>query len=442
MMPFQSILADIDKLKSVLDSYYPIPNDRLQKINYKFRLEWNYHSNKMEGGTLTFEETRSVMMAQLDIHGKPLRDVLEMRGHDEVIKNIQKVGRGEIRLTENKIKDIHKAIIFDDDDLLGVLKNRNNYIYNYAGERFDFTPKEETATALNTLTNWLDNELKAVNRKQKKSKRTIPEIAFEYHLRFLTIHPFLDGNGRTGRILMNLILISNGYSPIIIRTEEKDVYSKLIAHAQQYEENPIPFYEMLGKLLIRSLQTCIKGAEGDNIFEMEDWEKRLQLLGQQNTMEQYILKSEKGISAAFDNTFLPLLNYAELKLSAFDKLYAQKSTLNTISMGDDPVTYTTLGVPEIIKQLKNEDKLGALQAILVCFEWSDFKKFSKMDSIYVNLGINLTETGFSIRKSTFLKAIVIEKKYNESMSYEEIQLFINELGNQLTDTIENQLFTN
>jgi Fic family protein len=442
MMPLESILADIDKLKSVLDSYYPIPNDRLQKINYKFRLEWNYHSNKMEGGTLTFEETRSVMMAQLEIHGKPLRDVLEMRGHDEVIKNIQKVGRGDIRLTENRIKDIHKAIIFEADDLPGLFKNRNNYIYNYAGERFDFTPKEETAAALNTLTNWLDNELKALNKKQKKSKRTIPDIAFEYHLRFLTIHPFLDGNGRTGRILMNLILISYGYPPIIIRTEEKDVYSKLIAHAQQYEENPIPFYALLGKLLIRSLETCIKGAAGDNIFEMEDWEKRLQLLEHQNTMEQNILKSEKGISSAFDNTFLPLLNYAELKLSAFDKLYAQKSTLKTISMGDDPVTYTTLDVPEIIKQLKDEHKLGALQAILVCFEWSDFKKSSKIDSIYVNLGINLMETGFSIRKSTFLKATVIEKKYNESMSYEEIQLFINELGSQLTDTIENQLFTN
>ena len=250
-MPLESILADIATLKSELDSYHPISNDRLQKINYKFRLEWNYHSNKMEGGTLTFEETRSVMMAQLEINGKPLRDVLEMRGHDEVIKNIQKIGRGDIRLTENRIKDIHKAIIFEADDLPGVLKNRNNYIYNYAGERFDFTPKEDTAAALNTLTNWLDNELKAVNRKQKKSKRTIPDIAFEYHLRFLTIHPFLDGNGRTGRILMNLILISNGYPPIIIRTEEKDVYSKLIAHAQQYEENPVPFYEMLGNLLIR-----------------------------------------------------------------------------------------------------------------------------------------------------------------------------------------------
>jgi Fic family protein len=425
MMPFQSILADIDKLKSVLDGYYPIPNDRLQKINYKFRLEWNYHSNKMEGGTLTFEETRSVMMAQLDIHGKPLRDVLEMRGHDEVIKNIQKVGRGEIRLTENKIKDIHKAIIFDDDDLPGILKNRNNYIYNYAGERFDFTPKEETAAALNTLTNWLDNALKAVNKKSKKAKRTIPDIAFEYHLRFLTIHPFLDGNGRTGRILMNLILISNGYPPIIIRTEEKDVYSKLIAHAQQYEENPLPFYEMLG-----------------NIFEMEDWEKRLQLLEHQNTKEQNIVKSEKTIFTVLDNTFLPLLSYAELKFSAFDKLYAHKSTANTILLEDNLGTFDTLNVAETVKQLKNNHQLGALRTITVCLQWSDFKQSRKVENISITLELRLTETGFSICKSTLLNTFVVEKKYNEYMSYEEIQRFINEIGSQITDTIENQLFAN
>ena len=72
-MIVQNILIEIEALKRELDSCYPIPIDRLQKINYKLRLEWNYHSNKMEGGTLTFEETRSVMMAQLEIRGKPLR---------------------------------------------------------------------------------------------------------------------------------------------------------------------------------------------------------------------------------------------------------------------------------------------------------------------------------------------------------------------------------
>ncbi len=436
-MSLKSILLNIDALKTALDSHYPIPNDRLQKINYKFRLDWNYHSNKMEGGTLTFEETRSVMMAQLEIHGKPLRDVLEMRGHDEVIKNIQNIGRGDLRLTENRIKDIHKAIIFDTDDLPGQFKNRDNYIYNYAGERFDFTPKEETAEALNALTNWLENALKALGKPKNSPKRTVPDIAFEYHLRFLTIHPFLDGNGRTGRILLNLILISNGYPPIIIRTEEKEMYGKHIAHAQQYEQNSMPLYEMLGNLLVRSFETCLKGAKGDNIFELEDWEKRLKLLNN-TSKEREIMKSSETIKAILNNVFLPFLDYADMKLAAFDKLFAQKSRRNTFEM-TDLSTFEAVDTREAINNLSDTDRVGALKQIKVCFDWSGFKKSSNVSNISVNLTIAFEEKTFFIQTSPAFGQLAIEKKYDEQMSNKEIQNIVNKLGENLTNEIENQL---
>ena len=308
-MPLSDILKKIEILKQELDSLYPIPNDRLQKINYKLRLEWNYHSNKMEGGTLTFEETSSVMMENLEINGKPLRDVIEMHGHDEVIKNIQKMGKGDVRITENRIKEIHKTIIYDKEDTPGRFKDRNNYIYNYAGERFDFIPFDETIEAMNSLTNWLDNSLKTYTKGE--SKVSIPEIAFEYHLRFLTIHPFLDGNGRTGRILLNLILISQGYPPLIIRADEKDLYSKLIAHAQQYEENPIPFYELLAKLLVRSLELCVKGAKGENIFELDEKEEVRQKEIASNIAQKMKLNGENSEKIAI---------YTGLSMDEIDKL--------------------------------------------------------------------------------------------------------------------------
>lgn len=440
MMSLQSILLNIDALKTDLDSCYPILNDRLQKINYKFRLDWNYHSNKMEGGTLTFEETRSVMMEQLEIHGKPLRDVLEMHGHDEVIKNIQKLGRGVLRLTENRIKDIHKAIIFDADDLPGQFKNRDNYIYNYAGERFDFTPKEDTAAALNTLTNWLENELNALKKAKKSSKRTVPDIAFEYHLRFLTIHPFLDGNGRTGRILLNLILISNGYPPVIIRTEEKEMYGKYIAHAQQYEQNPTPLYEMLGNLLVRSLETCLKGAKGDNVFELEDWEKRLELLNNASK-EHEIVKSSETIEAVLSNTFLPFLTYADMKLSSFDKLFSQKLRSNTFEM-TDITTFQAADIREAIKNLHDTNRLEALTQIKICFDWSSFKKSSKVSNLSVVLTIIFEEKAFFIQMSPVFGLVSIEKRYDEQISHKEIQNIVNKLGENLTNEIESQLIRN
>ena len=266
-MLLETYLSEIEKRKTELDGFYPIPNNLLNTINYKLRLEWNYHSNKMEGGTLTFQETRSVMMEQLEIHGKPLRDVMEMRGHDEVVKNIQKMGKGEVSITENRIKEIHKTIIFDKEDKPGQFKDRNNYIYNYQGERYDFIDSDDTIEAMNKLSNWLENALKL--HEKGKYPMNIPQIAFDYHLRFLTIHPFLDGNGRTARILTNLILIANGYPPIIVKTEEKEVYNKHISHAQQYEQNPESLYIFLAQLLIRSFDITIKGAKGENLYESD-----------------------------------------------------------------------------------------------------------------------------------------------------------------------------
>ena len=435
-MSLQSILLNINALKTALDDCHPISNDRLQKINYKFRLDWNYHSNKMEGGTLTFEETRSVMMAQLEIHGKPLRDVLEMRGHDEVIKNIQKLGRGDLQLTENRIKDIHKSIIFEADDLPGQYKNRDNYIYNYAGERFDFTPKEETAAALNTLTNWLENALNALKKTKNASKRTVPDIAFEYHLRFLTIHPFLDGNGRTGRILLNLILISNGYPPVIIRTEEKEIYGKHIAHAQQYEQNTTPLYEMLGNLLVRSLETCLKGAKGDNVFELEDWEKRLEVLNNASK-ETEIVKSSETIEAVLNNTFLPFLTYADMKLSSFDKLFTQKSrtyTFGTVNLA----IFEVADVREAIKNLHETNRVKALNQITICFDWSDFKKSQKVRNMSVNFTITFEEKTFFIQTLPAFGRLPIEKRYDEQVSNFEFQNIVNKLGENLTSEIENQ----
>ena len=436
-MVLQNILIEINGLKRELDGCYPIPIDRLQKINYKLRLEWNYHSNKMEGGTLTFEETRSVMMAQLEIRGKPLRDVMEMHGHDETIKKIQKIGQNDLRLTENRIKEIHKAIIFDEENTPGRFKKRNNYIYNYLGERFDFTPEDETIEAMNTLSNWLDNELTA--HKKGKSKKTIPEIAFEYHLRFLTIHPFLDGNGRTGRILMNLILIANNFPPVIIRTEEKDVYSKYIAHAQQYEENPMPLYEMLGNLLIRSLKICLKGAKGENIFELEDWEKRLQLLEYQTLNNEItLIKSNETVYLTLENSILPLLEYTEMKLSSFDRLFSKKTKQVFLKFENNPMLggndwKTTIGT------IKTQDKLNDLKEIDFILGWSDFKTFGKnIQDVSIYLQIFLRKEGFQIQRLAHLQP-TIEKKYSEILTYEEIINFINTIGNEITDEIENKL---
>ena len=129
-----------------------------KRINYKFRLDWNYHSNSMEGNTLTKEETRSVMVGNLTVGGKPYKDVAEMRGHDDVVQEILKIGKGEVRLSEKCVKDIHRSIMYEEGPKkrteIGEWKSKDNYVLNYKGERFDFKSHTEVADEMPRLIGW------------------------------------------------------------------------------------------------------------------------------------------------------------------------------------------------------------------------------------------------------------------------------------------------
>src|SRR5689334_15305184 len=115
-MSYREKRDQIDQLQQKINAYGELSSEVKKKINYKFRLDWNYYSNTMEGNTLTIDETRSVMVGNITVDGKPIKDVLEMKGHDEVIANILKIGKGELRISEKRILDIHKGIMHEEDE--------------------------------------------------------------------------------------------------------------------------------------------------------------------------------------------------------------------------------------------------------------------------------------------------------------------------------------
>lgn len=248
-------IAQIEALRTKIEAKGILPDSMKQKINYRFRLLWNFHSNSMEGNTLTEQETRSVMVGNITIQGKPIKDVIEMRGHDEVIDKILKIGKGELHISEKRIKEIHQAIMFEEDEnqrsKIGKWKTEDNYIYNSRGERFDFVPFREIPSQMHELINWLNAETETI-RNGKKETITAVRLAWEFHLRYLTIHPFYDGNGRTARILTNLILISFGFPPIYITLKEKANYYSYLSEIQIYDAPPNLFYSFLNQSLIRS----------------------------------------------------------------------------------------------------------------------------------------------------------------------------------------------
>lgn len=324
----------IDHLKKQIEDYGPIEAQILRKINYKLRLEWNYTSNSMEGNTLTVEETRGVMMNNITVTDKPLKDVLEVKGHDKVISDILKIGKGELNISESRIREIHKGIMYEDDivlkDKIGKWKTQENYITNYKSERFDFVAAADVAEKMHQLINWLNNEKEKIDRKAKDAISPVL-VAFKFHLEYLTIHPFYDGNGRTARILTNLILIAYGFPPIYIKAKEKEAYYRYIADVQAYGGSPELFYEFMADRLIRSMQLILDAIEGKDIEEEEDVLKDLELLKKRVLSEEVVTKSPALVYRHYLEAEKNLIPAIKEALNRFNDLFTDEKEIHFVN---------------------------------------------------------------------------------------------------------------
>jgi Fic family protein len=264
-MSYQDKLRQIDELQASIQEHGQIPIALLNKINYKLRLEWNYTSNSMEGNSLTKRETRTVMVGVVSVNDKPLKDILEIKNHDDVISTIMRMGKGELNISESRIRDIHRGIMYEDDPekrkYIGQWKTIDNYLYNSRGERYDFVSHADVPEKMHELVNWANAEKEKIARNAKGAIHPIG-LALKFHIEYVNIHPFYDGNGRTGRILSNLILISYGYPPFYINENERNSYYQYLTDIQSYGGEPDLFYEFMAGLVLRSLQFTLDVIEG------------------------------------------------------------------------------------------------------------------------------------------------------------------------------------
>ncbi|MGB1316487.1 MAG: Fic family protein [Chitinophagales bacterium] len=257
----KELIKKIEQNQETIANYGKIDLSILNKINYKIRLDWNYYSNRMEGGTLTRAETRSVMVQVIDVRGKSLKDVLEMTGHDKVISEILNiVDKSATRISEKRIKQIHQAIMYEPNEKvakqIGVWKTKPNEIINYKGEKYRFLEPEEVKEAIHKLLNKLNADLDSYFNGKASLNPVI--LAAQFHIDFLNIHPFYDGNGRVARILSNIILISCGYPPVIVKEESKNVYYQLLAEIDSYGADVELLHNFFASRLIETQKLIIE----------------------------------------------------------------------------------------------------------------------------------------------------------------------------------------
>ncbi len=322
------------KLKSELDSLRPLKKEDELRIMQKFRIDWNYHSNNLEGNTLTYGETKALILFGVTAQGKPLKDHFEITGHDEAIKWVMEIVSQKRYLTENFIRELHKLILKEPYEVdaitpegqptkkrvnVGTYKTTPNHVRTKTGEIFRFATPEETPAMMNDLINWYRNKM------EEKDINPI-FLATEFHYRYIRIHPFDDGNGRTARILMNFILMQFGYPPVIIKTNDKENYFTVLRQADAGLIEP--FVEYISKNLNNSLEIMIKGAKGERIEEPDDLDKEIALLEQRlKTVAQpkENSRNKEAILSLFDDSISELISKFIDKGERFEKFYVKNT---------------------------------------------------------------------------------------------------------------------
>lgn len=205
----ESLLFQIDRKKKELDGKRPLTEGELTRLNEEFTVEYTYNSNAIEGNTLTLRETDLVLRG-LTIDKKPLKDHMEAVGHKEAFDFVSELVKEKCEINERVIKQIHYLVLANKKDDRGVYRRVPVRIMGASHEPVQpylIVPKMEEL-----LSNYLASE-----------EHIVTKLA-RFHIEFEGIHPFIDGNGRTGRLLVNLELMKAGYPPINIKFIDRIAY--------------------------------------------------------------------------------------------------------------------------------------------------------------------------------------------------------------------------
>ena len=369
-----NIIDEIDQQKAELDAMRPLPSDVVGRVEQKLRIESNYHSNAIEGNSLTLGETKSLILHGLTAHGKSMRDHLDVEGHDEAVKAMEDaVNRNEF-LNEVFIRNLHKVLLkepYEIDALtpngrptkrlinVGQYKTQPNNVETSTGEIYYYTSPDQVKPEMSDLMDWYRSA-------ESQGEHPIV-IAATFHYRFVRIHPFDDGNGRMARLLMNLILIKHGYTVAIIPIQERNRY---IDHLEQADksEDLAEFIAYVAGCCEYTLSLHLRAARGEDIEEADDIDKEIALFKRSLKTRTNDLIQARDYA---DSVLYPLFQHCNKKLGQFSEVFESVNCLTS----DTSVTvsdYQTIAFP-LMEEGNTWPEQATSISIYISFELRKFQ---------------------------------------------------------------------
>ena len=240
----EDFFSEVDKLKEMLDKKRPLSKETIKSLKESVNLEWTYNSNGIEGNTLTLRETQ-VVLEGITVGGKSIKEHLEAINHEKAILYLDEIVKDENPITEWNIKNIHQLILKDiDNENAGRYRKENVTIKGAIHIPPDYLKIPELMEKLILTYNTWSGYHPIVR-------------ASLLHGELVKIHPFIDGNGRTSRLLMNLDLMNSGYNPVIIKKESRLKYYEALDKAHT-TGNYTDFVKLVTKLEVEMLKKYLE----------------------------------------------------------------------------------------------------------------------------------------------------------------------------------------
>ncbi len=236
----QELIKSLVGKKKELDKFRPFDKSITKRLHEQFLLEWTYNTNAIEGNTLTIQETEIILQNGITIGNRNLNEHFEVINHKAGIDFIYNAIKKKTKLSKTFILNLHELILTNiDDENAGVFRRTNVRILG----SMHIPPNPQKINLLvDEMVSWYYSNY---------SKLSVPELAAWIHFKFVHIHPFIDGNGRTTRLLMNLVLISHGYPPAVILFLDRKKYYRVLREADSGKMDS--FMDFIGKSIERSL---------------------------------------------------------------------------------------------------------------------------------------------------------------------------------------------
>ena len=249
MVPPQLIRRIDEKLK-ILKAHRPLSPTIVRKLKENFSLEMTYNSNAIEGNRLTLKETVLVIQEGITVKGKSLRDHLEAKNHYEAIQYLYDLieDRKRHSLSEHLVRSLQHLIVKEVESGGGAYRNGSVII---TGSRHRPPEAREVPRLMGELINWI-----------RKSEKTIHPIrlAALVHHKLVYIHPFDDGNGRTARLFMNLLLMQKGYPLVMVLKNDRKKYYRALEKADRGATDDIE--KLIAQAVERSMNIYLKAIDG------------------------------------------------------------------------------------------------------------------------------------------------------------------------------------